>query len=160
MARKTLFFDIDGCFHPHGVAKFNDIGTVYRAPDDGLFAWVDLLKPLLDEFPDLELVCHSSWRNLYTIDDLKKELPSLLADRTVGITEPYRDRHLGITEYAKENGCTQYVILDDDAWAFPSKTAELVLVPSHLGLSAPTAVNDLAQAIRNLYAASNNDMSM
>lgn len=146
----VLFYDIDGCFHPHGRAKFNDERTVHRAPDDGLFEWAPLLQKILDEFPSIQLVCHSTWRNLYTFDDLKKQLPNILAERTIGITKPYRDRHLSIMEYAEAAGITNYVILDDDPWAFPSKLDRLVLVPSDTGISSEGALARLSAALAAL----------
>lgn len=153
----TLFYDIDGCFHPHGRAKFNEANTVHRAPDDGLFEWAPLLQAVLDDFPDIQLVCHSTWRNIYTFDDLKKQLPRILAERTVGITEAYRDRHLSISEYAKAAGITHYVILDDDPWAFPSKLERLVIVPSDTGISSDGALDRLRAELAALKPPSIND---
>lgn len=143
----TLFYDIDGCFHPHGTAKFSTDNKVHRAPDDGLFVWAELMAPLLAEFPQLQLVCHSTWRNLYTLEELKEQLPEVLASRTVATTKPYMDRHKSITEFAENAGLTYYIMLDDDPWAFPIKITGLVLVPSETGVATPGAMEKLREAI-------------
>lgn len=148
----TLFYDIDGCFHPHGTAKFNEFNKVHRAPDDGLFVWAELMGPLLLEFPQLQLVCHSTWRNLYTLEELKEQLPDVLAERTVGVTMPYMDRHKSITDFAEKAGLTNYIMLDDDPWAFPVKITGLVLVPSETGVATRGAMEELREAIAAMAA--------
>ena len=79
--QKILFYDIDGCLHPQGVATEIDC-EIYRGVGDGLFVWAPILAELIAPYPDLKLVCHSTWRNLYTIEQLvSKHLPLALASR-------------------------------------------------------------------------------
>jgi hypothetical protein len=142
-----LSYDLDGCAHRYDTAKKNAEGKIHRAPDDGLFIWAPLLYPLLLEFPKLRLVCHSTWRNLYTFAELKQQLPPELAARTVAMTRPHQPRHKSILECTAAMGLTHFVILDDDPWEFPHNLSDLVVVPSETGLSAPGAVDRLRAAI-------------
>ena len=70
---KILFLDIDGVLHPNG--------TVTLGPNGGIstnraFRWLRYLDEVLQDFPDTELVLHSSWRLLWETDlELKANLP-------------------------------------------------------------------------------------
>jgi hypothetical protein len=145
----AFFYDIDGFFHPYDQVRRNEKRQVIRSSSDGLFAWAHLIKPVLEEFPEMEGFCHSHWRNFCTLDELKEQLPDFLAERTVGMTEPGGDRYKAIVECAKENEITLYLMLDDDPWAFPRGVKNVVIVPSDTGLSAPGAV----EKVRNAFAA-------
>lgn len=142
----AFFYDIDGFFHPYDQPRRDENRKIIRSPNDGLFVWASLLKPILDEFPDAEGYCHSHWRNFCTLDELKAELPSFLAERTVGMTDKHIDRYEAIVSCAEKNEITIYLMLDDDPWAFPRGTKNLVIVPSDTGLSAPGAVEKVREA--------------
>jgi hypothetical protein len=152
LKKVAFYFDIDGFTHPYGTARKNEHGKIWRGPNDGLFVWAPLLDPILAEFPDMDLYCNSHWRTLYTYGELVKELPPNLAQRTLGVTDPDQPRYDGIQLHAKRNGIDHYVMGDDDPWEFPMKTpANLVVVPSHTGISEPGAINDLRTKILRAY---------
>lgn len=150
MTKPILFFDIDGCLHAHGTARANEDRTIYRGDDDGLFVWCHPLIDLLAKNPDVMLVCHSSWRQRYSRAGLLAQLPPLLAQRTIGVTSAMPDRLESIRDYVKVNKVQSYRILDDDAWAFPARLPELVLVDSTTGLSTTAAQALLAEAFAAL----------
>jgi len=152
MTEIALYYDIDGCCHAHGTAKRNEHDQVRRFDGDGLFVWASKLQPILDEFPELALFCHSHWGNLYSAEEMYQQLPTLLALRTNAIVRPHNDRHMAIRAHAKESGVKNYVVLDDDAWAFPLGTPNIVIVPSETGLSTPGAVEMLRNTIVALQA--------
>lgn len=96
--------------------------------------------------------CHSHWRTFYTYGELLNELPSNLAQRTLGVTDPAIRRYEGIQLHAKQHGIEHYVMGDDDLWAFPmKKPANLTVVPSHTGISEPGAIEDLRTKILAAY---------
>lgn len=152
MTAPILFFDIDGCLHPHGTARANPDGTIYRGPNDGLFVWCAPLEDLLVQNPAVMLVCHSSWRHRYDRARLLAQLSPALAARTIGITSLMPDRYDSIRDYVAVHQVKSYKILDDDAWAFPSQLPELVLVDSTTGISTSAAKLLLKEAFRDLVS--------
>lgn len=149
----TLFYDIDGCLHPHDQPQLDhQRQKVIRTPADGLFVWAGALEALLDEFPMVDLVCHSTWRKFYDLDELRRELPPKLAARTVALVPPIADKDRAVATYMAEHGLSvqDCAILEDDPWSFPDGTPNLVIVPSATGLSLPAAQDALRTQLRSL----------
>jgi hypothetical protein len=65
--KKVLFFDIDGVLHPLGISFENGDGVIYCDPPNLRFVWSPILIALLAPHPDVALVCHSTWRSIYSL---------------------------------------------------------------------------------------------
>lgn len=143
---KVLFLDVDGVLHPNGAVMEMSDGTISSIK---AFRWLDILIKCLDGFPDIEVVLHSSWRHGWpVIEDLKKMLPKYLASKVVGVTPlDTFDRYPSILEYIDNHQVTDYVIVDDDKYAFPLGLATLVLCDSNTGLSDPDVEGKLYAAL-------------
>lgn len=116
--------------------------------------WAEALETLLDEFPSVDLVCHSTWRKFYDLDELRRELPPKLATRTVALVPPIADKDRAVAAYRAEHrlSAQDCAILEDDPWGFPDSTPNLVIVPSTTGLSLPAAQDALRTVLRTLCA--------
>jgi hypothetical protein len=80
----VLFIDIDGVLHPSGAIIVGVDGKVYG---DKAFCWLEPLVNLLEEWLDLDVVVHSTWRFHWETDaELKARLPAALARRVVCAT--------------------------------------------------------------------------
>lgn len=126
-----LFLDFDGCLHTVG-------GPV--------FEHADRVADLLREFPHVDIVLSTSWREIYPYDDLRHFLGADLSRRVIGKTPvitqkepPYLPhvRHREIlfwlqrhTREAKRG----YVILDDEKVLFPPGCPELILCDPRVGI--------------------------
>lgn len=152
MMKKILFFDIDGVLHPLGIAFENGDGAIYCDPPHLRFVWAPILMTLLAQRPDVFLVCHSTWRRNYTLPALGAMLPSDLAARLIGLTDPNLDRLPSIQAYVEDHRIAHdcYVIIDDDPAAFPVAPEQLVLVSSRTGISAEVAQAALRSALARL----------
>ena len=71
----VLFLDFDGVTHPEG-----------RNRQDLPFSQLHLIEDVLREFPSLEIVISSSWRDTYTIEGLRDLFAEDIAPRLVGVT--------------------------------------------------------------------------
>lgn len=153
--KPTFFFDIDGVLHPYGTAKFVEGANpprVYRGDDDGLFVWASILVEVLKAYPDLQLVAHSTWRNVYDLEELKDQLPAGIAERVVGTTTPYRDKHESIVDYAKKHNIEHYVMIEDDPWVFPrGLTKGVIVVQSDTGISTNEAQQQIKSVLDEMY---------
>lgn len=108
------------------------------------FEYVDLLAAALQAHPDVRIVVHSSWREMYALDELQDFLGPL-GDRLDGVVGP-GERAQAITAYATGT-C---LVLDDDAAAFPAGyPLPVVLCDPRSGLSDPTAQDALRAWLEN-----------
>jgi len=143
----VLFLDLDGPCHPQGASRIDDQGMV---TGEGLFRWWPQLKTVLDDYPDVQVVVHSSWGRLFgPLPFLKPLLPADLARRVVDITsmdEPRRGHAVQewVDSHAAELGA--YVVLDDQADSF-APHVPLVCCDPQRGLSAPAVVQQLRFAL-------------
>ncbi len=130
-------------------SRFGEItghdGVKYAA-SDARFCWADDLWNLIRKF-DCHLVIHSSWRNSYTLDQLRDLLPTELGKRVVGLTVG-ENRHHSILAYVKKTQVKSYIILDDAADEFPRECVELLLCKNNMGISNPEIQNKLIQFLK------------
>lgn len=148
--KPVLFFDIDGCFHPQAQAKLDQNQKIVRSENDGLFCWAEPFIDLIIKFPSLDLVCHSNWRKYLSHDELLPALPDEIAERTVGITDKNADRHEAIIRYCQKHEVKDFVVMDDDLWAFPHKYPNLIWLPEDKGLSLEQSCDLLQQRVRGI----------
>ena len=104
--RRVISLDFDGVLHP--------------ARDAGIpvFAWLDHLVRLLTSHPDVALLVHSSWREVYAPDEIAEMLEPLEA-RFIGVAPP-GERYAAICDWRRDQRPEiLLLIIDDDRTAFP-----------------------------------------
>lgn len=144
----VLFLDVDGPLHPPQSVILGRDGRMYG---DDAFCWLAPLLQVLAEWPDLEVVVHSTWRFIDETDaELKARLPTTLASRVVCATpRDFTGRHESIQAYCEQKRIERFVIVDDEPAAFPPGLPELIDC-SRGGLSNPATVQALRDALRAL----------
>lgn len=75
-----LFLDIDGVLHPE---------PSYR--EDHLFCHLPRLEKILRDFPSVEIVISSTWRETRTIEELRALFSEDIGKRIVGVTPFWQD---------------------------------------------------------------------
>lgn len=122
---RVLFLDFDGVL------------TKVAAEDEPvvLFEWLPFLAALLDPWPDVRIVVHSTWRYDHTDDELRKLLGPLSA-RFVG-TVPRGPRAEAIRWFLYSNpAITDYLVLDDSCAEFAQDfSGPLVICDPLFGVS-------------------------
>ena len=150
--KTVLFLDIDGICHPEGASRISALGKV---EGEGLFRWAPQLMALLNELPHVQVVVHSSWRQLFETDDeVRALMPGELAARVVACTpREVLGRHESILAYIERESVEGYVIVDDDGRWFPRELPQLVLCSPKTGLSSKAKVQALRVALLAVEAA-------
>jgi hypothetical protein len=139
-APRRLFVDIDGVMHPARVPEASSPSDLYMRV--GPFGWLPYLARVLQAHRDVEVVVHSSWREVYPLSDLADML-SELGGRTIHATPP-GDRYASILAWLEAHPTSDYRILDDDVTEFPTPfPAELVVCDGQRGVSAPEVLTAL-----------------
>ncbi len=123
--RKILFLDFDGVLHSDLDLNAN-------------FCKVPCLEKFLIEMPDVEIVISSTWRENYSLKELKAFSPALLRDRIIDVTPVleggfYRGgRQREIEDYLQTNGLqainASWVALDDWVELFDKGCSFLIWV--------------------------------
>jgi len=138
---RVLFLDIDGVLHP--AREPGQLGPSDLYMVVGPFGWLPYLAKVLEPFPDVELVVHSTWRETFSLDELRDML-SELGTRSVDVA-PAGERHDAIQAWLRDRAVASYRILDDDASAFPSPTpAQLIICDPRRGVSADDVLQSLS----------------
>jgi hypothetical protein len=128
-----IFLDFDGVLHPVDYLSFREVNGELILTGDSRCCWTDVLWNLIKDF-DCSLVIHSSWRNSYTLDELRNLLSGNIGKRVIATTEG-EGRYASILRYVEHARVNAYMILDDSADEFPSDCAELVLCDGSTGIS-------------------------
>lgn len=74
-----LFLDFDGVTHPQPC--FQEIE----------FFCLSNIEAVLHEFPQISIVISSSWREHYSLEDLREFFNCIIANRVIDVTPFYRD---------------------------------------------------------------------
>ena len=146
---KVLFLAIDGVLHRNGTVTLEPDGSISAV---GAFRWLQSLDAVLQDFPDIEVVLHSSWRLLWETDvELKANLPESLANGIRGTTpRTVMSRYASIEAYCTEHGVTKFCVIDDERAAFPERLAGLVVCDQVMGISSPQTQAELRAALVEL----------
>lgn len=133
-----IFLDFDGVMHPFGLDE--------HSPD--LFCCSPILENLLAEFPAVDVVVSTSWRKVFSLEEICCRLPSGIASRIVGET-PER---VGIENlpdvlwaHPREAECwtwmrrnrrsgERWLAIDDEPWHFSAECQNLYLTDAKVGL--------------------------
>jgi hypothetical protein len=142
----VCFVDIDGVAHAQGDSRYDELTS--KLVGEGLFRWWPQLREVLSEHPDIDVVVHSSWRQIYpSLDWLRPELPPDMAVRVVDVTDvDIYSRNESIEAYLRVHPeVAAYVVLDDSNY-FPSHVP-LVLCDPQRGMSDPVKADELRVAL-------------
>ncbi|MET3493959.1 HAD domain-containing protein [Variovorax boronicumulans] len=130
-----LFLDFDGVLHPEG-----EDHTLYGDVD---FYFLLRLEALLREFPRVNMVISSSWREQLLYKTLLKPFSSDIRARILGATPhsgfglppPYRKREGEILAWLQIHEAVNepWVALDDAYWQFDHCKDHLVVCGSFTG---------------------------
>ncbi len=134
MGQRFLFLDLDGVLR-------RSASPLYGLDRD----LVANLESLLRAFPDVKVVITSSWREAFSLAELRKHFSADIAARIVGVTLSSEDRddfyrHREVLAYLKRKAAPGdwWVAVDDDPLHYPSD-APVLLVDPAVGLDVATA---------------------
>ena len=150
-----IFLDIDGVLHPAGAAYIDD--RTGKTMGDRLFRWLEILMCYLNQYPDVKVVIHSTWRICHpTFAELLSELPERLRARVVASTgTEIMGRWDSIQNYLSLNKVDNFIILDDEERAFgrhsESRPKELIACRSRAGLTSPGVQAKLKKALEEMH---------
>ncbi len=123
----VLFFDIDGVLHPHQTETLE---------------FKDRLLALLYQYPNLELVMCSNWRETASQSWFEDRLGNPLADHFKGCTPRLygrvNRRQHEIDEFCRMFRVKRYAVVDDRADLYPVGYPNLVLTDPSEGLTDET----------------------
>jgi len=138
----VLFLDFDGVLHPE---------PCYR--EEELFCRRPLLESVLREFPTVEIVISSTWRETRDLATLKSLFSPDISKRIMGVTPSWRDlselidvigpypRHVEVEGWLRQRqrAWEQWVALDDRAYWFRPFLSNLVRCDGRVGIDETTA---------------------
>ena len=132
MSRRLLFLDFDGVLRRR-------TSPLYELDRD----LVGNLEAVLRALPDVEVVITSSWREAFSLDEIRSRFSPDIGARIVGVTPSSRSRdgfyrHREVSAYLKSAAATRWVALDDDREHYPPE-APVLLVDPEVGLDAAMA---------------------
>jgi hypothetical protein len=134
MGQRFLFLDLDGVLR-------RSTSPLYALDRD----LVANLESLLRAFPDVRVVITSSWREAFSLAELRKRFADDIGPRIVGVTPSSHDpegfvRHREVLSYLKRNGAPGdwWLAVDDDREHYPPG-ARVLLVDSAAGLDVAMA---------------------
>lgn len=132
-----LFLDFDGVLHPENYPDADSGADLCHLPR---------LEAVLREFPDVDIVVSSMWRERMTLDQLRSFFAPDIQSRVIGVT-PLPDRVHGyapahrereIVAWLAQHGreSDDWVALDDADWQFENHQHRLVVCSPLEGLNA------------------------
>jgi hypothetical protein len=133
-----LFLDFDGVLHPQYEGEPTPVGEV--------FCHLPRFESIMRDFPFVEIVISSTWRDQFSLDVLRSKFSPDIAARIIGVT-PTIDLTDGVCrQSARENeilgwlGLNQkldaaWVALDDTAWQFNKFRDHLVACTWYVGMN-------------------------
>lgn len=137
---RLLFLDFDGVLHP--LAKVEELHP------DGWFCWRPILSEMLAQWPDVQIVVHSSWRQHFSDPELRQLLQDL-GTRTLGSAQgPSKAVAIESVLRANRGSFKDYVVLDDDSRLAALPGLKVIQCDSKLGLSSPATQEELARWLR------------
>jgi HAD domain in Swiss Army Knife RNA repair proteins len=148
MTKPTLFLDIDGVLHSDSDAWFTDNNGV----GGNVFRWLLRFLDLMEKFPNVQVVLHSSWRYCWKTDsELFQNVPESLVKLIVATTgREIIGRWESIQAYIKKHNIVKFVVLDDMRYEFPWDLEQLVWCKPTKGISDPDTFNKLATKLEEI----------
>jgi hypothetical protein len=128
-----LFIDFDGVLH-HNQAEAGEF-----------FSCRPLLEGVLREFPDVDVVVSSSWRDMHSLAELRAFFSEDLRSRIVDVTSSSlrlakapngAQREMQCTDWNRRKRCgSGWIALDDQAWRFNPASPNLLLTNGKTGIT-------------------------
>jgi hypothetical protein len=132
-----LFLDFDGVLHPE------------PCQDEELFCRLAQFEDLMHDFPQVDIVISSTWRDKRDLSTLRKLFSPSIAERIIGVTPTWSDhlellevigqyqRHVEIEGWLRQQGRAweSWIALDDRAYLFKPFLPDLVICDSSTGLT-------------------------
>lgn len=130
-----VFLDFDGVMHPvrcHVVDHFCNL---------------ELFEEVMREFPGVQIVIASTWREAYSLSDIRQRFSPDIAARIVGKTPTWDDgtdehiRYREIRQYLGQPKLAgaQWIALDDADFEFPDGCPNLLLCDASQAFDARVA---------------------
>lgn len=133
-----LFLDFDGVLHPQYDGEPTPVSEV--------FCHLPRFESVMRDFPCVDIVISSSWRNEFTLDELRSRFSPDIAARIIDVT-PLAEYIDGRYLHARREGeilkwmatsgrsCAPWIALDDAAWQFEQYRHRLVACTWHVGFN-------------------------
>ncbi|MFN9475135.1 HAD domain-containing protein [Acidovorax sp.] len=118
-------------------AVFLDFDGVAHRGNSGTLALLPLLEAVLREFPEVDVVISSSWRNA-GLQELRRHFASDIASRVIGVTPELSGtaaREREILAVVREFRIRNWVALDDDQRLFSPGYANVLWTDFYVGLT-------------------------
>ena len=146
-----LFLDFDGVLHPQYEGQ--------PVPVDVAFCHLPRFEAVMRDFLEVEIVISSTWREQFSLDQLRARFSADIAVRITGTTllqhqaEPPRlveQREWEIVAWLEAQGRIDepWIALDDATWQFKHYRAHVVACTAYLGLDN-SAETRLKSALAN-----------
>jgi hypothetical protein len=116
---RVIFLDIDGVMHSvdHVQANYTNAGIEYSG--ERLFEHLPILGQILHQFPDVSVIISSSWRNIYSLQELQRFFGDW-SHRVIGTTSNIDsssslpgNRFQECLAIAERLGVSDWVMVDD-----------------------------------------------
>ncbi len=125
-----LFLDFDGVLHPLNRSE-------------GTFVHIESFESVLRDFPSIDIVISSSWRESHDLKELRALFSEDIAQRIVDSTPVFSHldhQHLREAEiifWLRDCGreYEEWIALDDSEWLFSPRCPRLILVDSDVGFN-------------------------
>ena len=128
-----LFLDFDGVLHPMNRAT-------------GVFSLLPHFEQVMRDYPGVDIVVSSTWREAYSIEELRSVFSENFRSRLVDVTpivtstgKPHV-REIEILSWLRETGreYEAWLALDDSEWLFSPNCKKLILVDADIGFDKHT----------------------
>ncbi len=143
---RAIFLDFDGVLHDVDAGSIEYEGGYMIVTGERLFEHMPLLERIVLSYPDVILAIHSSWRNHFTLAEMREKFSPALRDRVHGVTLPGSQRYAGILDYVEAHGVSDYIILDDMPGEFcydGPPPDELIICHEKHGISTPAVLEQI-----------------
>jgi hypothetical protein len=148
MGMQLLFLDFDGVLHPVRSSKADH------------FCRRENFESVIREFPAVRIVITSTWRQVYTLGQIRAMFSEDVGARIIGMTAEWEDgddhyvRFREIREFLRTRSLTgaRWIALDDSGLDFPDSCTNLHVCDSEQGLDAEAA-EGLRARLRSMHEA-------
>lgn len=134
-----LFLDFDGVLHP----QYED----QPVPADVAFCHLARFESIMRDFPQVEIVISSTWREQFSLDELRAwfsaDVAVRITDTTLLQKQLASPRMVELREWEIVTWLTthgrqdeSWIALDDSAWQFKHHRDHLVTCTGYVGLDA------------------------
>lgn len=138
-----LFLDFDGVLHPQYENQ--------PVPVDVAFCHLTRFEQVMREFPDVEIIVSSTWREQFSLDKLRGWFSADIASRIVDTTPILQTGEMPVLEQREaeilqwltfnDRLAEPWLALDDQCWQFKRYRDRVVNCVVYVGLDDRAAMN-------------------